>query len=185
MVYQAILEDTDEKLRDLKRHNASSRKEIRSDLDLQIELNQKLEESINKLREKNNLLDVRYSGYKERANSEKSEMLDTIKDLKERNSNLMKNLKLQMTSTTKIDNARQKLSDRCKELQREKDELAAENEEYVNTINELRQRLDTMKSGSEGHGDRESRDNFRMEKTKGTFSDKDDSHNFAHGNAGF
>lgn len=75
-----------------------------------------------------------------------------------------------MTSTSKIDEARQKLSEKLKVLEKQKGELEQENEEYVGTINELRHRVETMKSQEE------SPQNFQLEKTKGTFSDRDQSH---------
>lgn len=212
-----MVDETGEKLRDLKRHGSKSKKKLHSDLDIQIELNKQLEDSLEKLREENQMLGQRYSSYKEKVEhqkgefmdtikklkeenkekveSDKSELLDTIKrlkrknkeiedsdkgqlldaikNLKEKNTNLMQNLRIQMTSTNKIDAIRQKLSEKCKDLTKQKEELINENEEFVITINQLREQLDNRKN-SDISGDAMSPDHMQLEKTKGTFSEKED-----------
>lgn len=67
---------------------------------------------MHKLQEEKNLLDIRLSSLKKKTDSEKAQLFETVKNLKERNMNLTKNLHLQMVSTNKIDGIRQKMSDR-------------------------------------------------------------------------
>ena len=61
----------------------------------------------------------------------------------------------------------------------EKEELEKENEEYINTINELKTQIENVKPVSGGHDEFEHWE-FSQTKTKGTFSDKDDSQHRFH-----
>jgi len=154
-------------MRDLKRH-ASSAKRLKSDLDVQTDLNNKLESSINKLREENSLMDLRFSNLKKRLDTENIKMVEEVKNLKERNSNLMLNLRMQMTSTTKIDNARQKMSNRVKDLMKANQVLVDQNQEHIITIETLKEQLEGKSpSGYESPG------YMHSDKTKGTIGERD------------
>lgn len=174
--YQGVVEETEQKLNDLKRHHSKTRQSVEGDLKLHIDLNAKLSDSISQLREQKNLLNIRYASLKEKYSSVlngKSD--DSMNTLRNRNNNLETNLKYQMTATSKIDAIRQKLSDRVKQLEKEKNELEIENEDLVCTINELRVQVE-CKSADATPRDPSPDANFQFEKTKGTFSDKGDSH---------
>jgi hypothetical protein len=117
-----------------------------------------------KLQEEKNLLDTRLTSLRKKSDSEKSHLVESIKNLKERNANLTKNLRMQMVSTNKIDNIRQKMSDRWKEL-------TLKNQELENSIIQKNVEIESLNKKL-GGGD--TLEHMQFEKTKGTLSDKDE-----------
>ena len=172
--YQLILNDITKRLTDLNKSSSSMHNRMTENLEIQLEINNKLEGSIHSLREKNNDLNVSLTRFKEKAKKEKKAMKETISNLNQRVEHLITDLKLQMVSANKIDSVREKLAGNVKELQIHKEELEKENEEYILTINELKQQIENTKSKGGIHEDGDHRE-FSQTKTKGTFSDKDDS----------
>lgn len=149
--YQLILNETTEKLTSLNKSCSSMHNKINADIGIQLEINNNIESSIHSLREKNNDLNVSLSKFKEKSRKEKRVMQDTINNLNEKVDHLLTDLKLQLTSFNKVDTVRQNLTETLKELQMEKEELEKENEEYINTINELKTQIENVKPVSGGH----------------------------------
>lgn len=144
------------------------------DMDMQLEINSKLENSILSLREKNNDLNVSLTRFKEKTKKEKHVMKQTINNLNERVQHLVEDLKLQMVSCSKIDTVRQKLWDTVSQLQSDKQQLENENAQSKLTINDLKAQIESAKPSSGGHEEYDHRE-FSQAKTKGTFSDRDNS----------
>lgn len=101
-------------------------------------------------------------------------MEDTINNLNQRVEHLVVDLKYQMMTFTKIDNARQKLYEKFRDLQKKNEALELQASQYLSTINELRTKAEGLKP-QPAVIELSDRHYQSQTKTKGTYSDKDDS----------
>jgi chromosome segregation ATPase len=162
------LVDTRKKLHKINKNTNDT--SLMTELEVEQNFNRKLESRIEVLLTEIQTLQIAIIDRRDPGLGEDKEKLErSLKNWREKANNLDKTLRLNMNSTSKIDNVRIMLSEKVKLLCQEKEELEVENREFQNALNSLRAQLENIKGGDYVP---EFQENMQFEKTKGTFSDK-------------
>lgn len=172
LYYQAFIYDTSDKLEGM--HNTKVPQIHNENAKLEQKFNKanedmkQMELKIQHLNQEKDQLEVTITNIKEKFDLEKTDLckflyyctfmiinlpllaiVTAVKDLKIRNNNLLKTIKLQTKSSNKIDKAREKQNEKWKQLKLEIDKLTNENLELTNMIESLQKQVEELKENEE------------------------------------
>ena len=147
--------------------------------------NKELEANIGNLKHENSELNLRWSSLQQKiknsvqtkneSSPQSPRKTEEIKNLREKVNYLNRTLRIQITSTNKIDKIRQKLSEKVKLLKNENENLNKSNTQYLSTIRSLEIQWEQLKPALNPEFSKNEDERNLFEKTKGTSNDKDNS----------